>query len=216
MSVTVIRPPAFEPISLEQARQHLRVDVYPGSPGGHPDDDLITRAIVAARERAEEITRRALVEQGLRLVAPGFYGGSWRRLPGRGGIDLLRPPLISVDQVTYYDETNTLQVAAPSDYFVEETAPVQRLRWTVAFNYPCTYAREDAVRVDYTAGYVGLSSPVSDQADAASGIPASIINGMLLLIGDMYEHREATIVGSISTVLAAADALFESKRVHNF
>ncbi len=215
MSVTVIRPPAFEPISLEQARQHLRVDVYPGSPGGHPDDDLITRAIVAARERAEEITRRALVEQGLRIVAPGFYPDA-RRRPGRGGIDLLRPPLISVDQVAYYDETNTLQVAAPGDYFVEETQPVQRLRWVVGFNYPCTYAREDAVRVDYTAGYVGLASPVADQADAASGIPASIINGMLLLIGDMYEHREAPIVGSISTVLAAADALFESKRVHNF
>jgi uncharacterized phiE125 gp8 family phage protein len=215
MSITVIRPPAFEPISLEQARQHLRVDVYPGSPGGHPDDDLITRAIVAARERAEEITRRALVEQGLRLVAPGFQPG-WRPRHSCGGIDLLRPPLISVDQVSYYDDANALQVVDPSDYFVEATPPVHRLRWSISFAQPCTYARADAVQVDYTAGYAGLTSPVTDQEQAASGIPASIINGMLLLIGDMYEHREATVVGSISTVLAAADALFESKRVHNF
>lgn len=215
MSVTVIRPPAFEPVGLEQARQHLRVDVYPGSPGGHPDDDLIMRAIVAARERAEEITRRALVEQGLRLVATGWYPDAWPRTCQRG-IDLLRPPLISVDQVSYYDDANVLQVVDPSGYFVEDTQPVQRLRWASSFAYPCTYVRADAVRVDYTAGYVGLASPVSDQADAASGIPASIINGMLLLIGDMYEHREATIVGSVSTVLAAADALFEGKRVHNF
>jgi uncharacterized phiE125 gp8 family phage protein len=215
MSITVIRPPAFEPISLEQARQHLRVDVYPGSPGGHPDDDLITRAIVAARERAEEITRRALVEQGLRVVAPGFYVNEWPR-PCRLGIDLLRPPLISVDEVSYYDDANALQVVDPADYFVEETQPVHRLRWASSFCYPCTYARADAVRVDYTAGYAGTSSPVTDQEQAASGIPASIINGMLLLIGDMYEHREATLVGLSAVVLAAADALFESKRVHNF
>ena len=215
MSVTVIRPPAFEPISLEQARQHLRVDVYPGSPGGHPDDDLITRAIVAARERAEEITRRALVEQGLRMVAPGFYPDAWPRTSLRG-IDLLRPPLISVDQVSYYDDANTLHVVDPADYFVEETQPVHRLRWASDFAYPCTYVRSDAVRVDYTAGYAGTASPVADQADAASGIPASIINGMLLLVGDMYEHREATLVGLSAVVLAAADALFESKRVHNF
>lgn len=215
MSVTVIRPPAFEPISLEQARQHLRVDVYPGSPGGHPDDDLIIRAIVAARERAEEITRRALVEQGLRLVAAGWYLNGWQRTC-RHGIDLLRPPLISVDQVAYYDDANALQVVDPSHYFVEETQPVQRLRFASSFAYPCTYVRADAVRVDYTAGYVGLASPVADQAEAASGIPASIINGMLLLIGDMYEHREPTVIGSITANTGAADALFESKRVHNF
>lgn len=215
MSVTVIRPPAFEPISLEQARQHLRVDVYPGSPGGHPDDDLITRAITAARERAEEITRRALVEQGVRLVAAGWYPDAWPRTCQRG-IDLLRPPLISVDQVTYYDGANALQVLAPSNYFVEETQPVHRLRWSSGFDFPCTYAREDAVRVDYTAGYAGQASPVTDQEQASSGIPASIINGMLLLIGDMYEHREATLVGLSAVVIDAADALFESKRVHNF
>ena len=215
MSVIVIRPPAFEPISLEQARQHLRVDVYPGSPGGHPDDDLITRAITAARERAEEITRRALVEQGLRMVAPDWYVEGWRRT-ARHGIDLLRPPLISVDQVSYYDDANALQVVDPSNYFVEETQPVHRLRWVSSFAYPCTYVRADAVRVDYTAGYAGQSSPVIDQEQAASGIPASIINGMLLLIGDMYEHREATLVGLSAVVIAAADALFESKRVHNF
>ncbi len=215
MSITVIRPPAFEPISLEQARQHLRVDVYPGSPAVHPDDDLISRSIVAARERAEEITRRALVEQGVRLVAPSWYPDAWPRTRERG-IDLLRPPLISVDQVSYYDEANILQVLDQSDYFVEETQPVQRLRWASGFGFPATYARADAVRVDYTAGYVGQASPVTDQAEAASGIPVSIINGMLLLIGDMYEHREATIVGTITTALAAADALFESKRIHTF
>lgn len=215
MSITVIRPPAFEPISLEQARQHLRVDVYPGSPATHPDDDLITRAIAAARERAEEITRRALVEQGVRLVAPGWYPDAWPRTCHRG-IDLLRPPLISVDQVTYYDDANVLRVVDPSDYFVEEAQPVQRLRWAASFSFPCTYARADAVRVDYTAGYAAQASPVTDQAAAASSIPANIINGMLLLIGDMYESREATIIGTITSNLAAADALFESKRVHNF
>lgn len=215
MSVIVIRPPAFEPISLEQARQHLRVDVYPGSPATHPDDDLISRAIVAARERAEEISRRALVEQGVRLVAPGWYPDAWPRTRQRG-IDLLRPPLISVDQVAYYDDANALQVVDSSLYFVEETQPVQRLRFASNFAYPCTYDRADAVRVDYTAGYAGMASPVTDQQQAASGIPASIINGMLLLIGDMYEHREATLVGLSAVVIAAADALFESKRIHNF
>ena len=215
MTLTVIRPPEFEPISLEQARLHLRVDAYPGSPDSHPDDDLIMRAIQAARERAEQITRRALVEQGIRLSASGWYPDRW---PGSGarGIDLLKPPLISVDQVSYYDSENVLQTVSSSDYFVEDSHPVARLRWARDFDYPDLYDRADAVRIDYTAGYQSLSSPALIQADAANAIPASIINAMLLLIGDMYEYREKTVVGTIVAVTTAADNLLESYRVHNF
>ena len=48
-----ISPPSVEPISLEKARLHLRLDTS-GSPPSHPDDSLVTSLITAVRENAEE------------------------------------------------------------------------------------------------------------------------------------------------------------------
>lgn len=217
MSIAVITPPAFEPITLEAARLHCRVDVLPGSPTGHPDDPLILRAIQAAREVAEEVTRRALVEQGLRMHLPRWpaacSAGAARQ---RATVDLLRPPLISVNSVTYFDEDNVLQTVAPANYFVEELEPVARLRFVTGYSWPTTYEREDAVRIDYTAGYLAAASPAITQEEISAAIPASIMAAMLLMIGDQYEHRETYVVGSTVSTIPAVDALLAGKRVHNF
>lgn len=216
MSIAVITPPAFEPITLEAARLHCRVDVLPGSPTGHPDDPFILRAITAAREVAEEILRRALVQQGLRMHLPGWPGACHRTGRQRATVDLLRPPLISVDSITYYDEDNVLQTVDPASYFVEPLEPVARVRFVTGYSWPATYERADAVRIDYTAGYAPAASPALTQEEISATIPASIIAAMLLMIGDQYEHRETYVLGSIVSTIPAVGALLDGKRVHNF
>ena len=54
MPLQLVTPPAEEPVSLAEARLHLRVDFT-------DDDALITSLIAAARQAAETLTGRQFV-----------------------------------------------------------------------------------------------------------------------------------------------------------
>ena len=56
MSLQLITPPALEPVTLDEAKAHLKVDTT-------DDDALIERLIAAARARAEWHTGRAFLTQ---------------------------------------------------------------------------------------------------------------------------------------------------------
>ena len=61
MALVLVTPPATQPVSLTEAKLHLRVS-------DTTEDTLITALIAAARERAEAITpaRAHAVDVGLR------------------------------------------------------------------------------------------------------------------------------------------------------
>jgi uncharacterized phiE125 gp8 family phage protein len=64
-SLTVETPPAIEPVTLTEAKQHLRVDIA-------DDDTYIEALIVAARQYAEEYLDRALISQQLAVRMDTF------------------------------------------------------------------------------------------------------------------------------------------------
>ena len=83
MALQLISPSAEEPVSLAEAKLHLRV--------GFPDDDaLIMAIIVAARRYAEMFTRRQFVTVRWRLVLDWVprvsLAGAAVREAGEGGI----------------------------------------------------------------------------------------------------------------------------------
>lgn len=88
MNLTVITPPEEEPVSVETAKAHLRVD-------SNNDNALIASYIKVARELGEALARRAFVTQTLRLVINTWPHNLMLKLP--------RPPLQSVVSVTYLD-----------------------------------------------------------------------------------------------------------------
>ena len=148
MNISVITPPPFEPVSLEDVYGHLRLDVE-GSPPTHPDDTQIDSFIAAAREFVEKSTHRSLVTQTLRLSAAGFPvcalpWGYTTLLPPRfqppHHIYLKHPPVQSVTSVKYYDIDNVLQTvdAARNPDFalllelVAAVPGVARIRYTTS------------------------------------------------------------------------------------
>lgn len=192
MNLIVVTPPAAEPVTLTEVYNFLRLDPDDDSPPSHPDDAMLRSQIAAARQDAENDTKRAFVEQTLRLYTArfpcndAFVGGArWFALAGsRGYIELLRPPLIAVQSVRYYDQDNALQTVDPAYWFVTDDF-VPRLMFTDTFSPPLTYARNDAVLIDYVAGYLSDDSPAVDPAE---NVPAQIKQSILLGVQLLYDQ----------------------------
>lgn len=174
MALTLITAPATEPLSREEAKAHLRVSVT-------EDDDLIDALIVAARERAEQETRRALITQT--WEATGRYFPGVIRVP--------KPPLISVTYVKYFDTANVEQTLNATTFY-KTAAPAGpdagpgRISLRYGQVWPSVYAEEDVVTVRFVAGYGG-----------AADVPQTIKQGMLLAIANWYANRETVVVGTI-------------------
>ena len=181
--LTLVTAPAAEPVSLAEAKAHLRVETA-------DDDSLITALITAAREAAEAHMRRALVTQTWRLsldrfpAAPQPWWDGVRQgadMPGDGSvIELPRPPLVSVTSVTAYDDADNPTVASAASYYVDSDNEPGRVVLRSGKTWPVTVRVANGVEVLFVAGY-----------GAAGAVPQAIRQGMLMLIGHLYENREA-------------------------
>ena len=164
--------PAAEPVSVIEAKEHLRVDIG-------DDDTLIEALITAAREYVEQGSRRALVTQTWRLNLDQFPAGPEIELP--------RPPLQSVTSVTYRDSDGTTNTLSSSIYEVDTDSTPGRIRLAYGEDWPSdTLAETNPVRITFVAGY-----------GDADDVPRRWKQAILLLVGHWYENREATISGTI-------------------
>lgn len=206
--VEVVTPPASEPLSVAEARAHLRLG------DDTSQDDQLARWIATARERVEAKLGRALITQTLDVywdrfpgVAGGYYLRSVREcgwdhpgfMPAPQAIALPRPPLQSVSSIKYLDESGVLQTLDPSKYRVlASTFKPGKIEPALNQQWPTTAALSDAVTIRIVAGY-GTSS---------ASVPAAIRSAMLLIVGHYFEHREEVIDGPLPARLdRGVDAL---------
>lgn len=191
MNITVTSPPPFEPVTLAEVWAHLRLDAE-GSPMAHPDDAMLERFMVTARQQVELMTRRSLVQQNLRLSCRNFkqpdealWALSWaQRVEATKKVLLRRGPIIRVESVTYYDAANALQVLDSAGYYVtDEQVPELCLTGSA----PSTYDRPDAVRVLYVAGYTPDGSPPTTQAEYVASIPKPLRDAVLIGVQMLYD-----------------------------
>jgi uncharacterized phiE125 gp8 family phage protein len=92
--------PLVEPISLEQARAHLRIDRY-------DEDALIASLIAAATAHLDGwsgILGRALINQ--------TWSQKFPRFPSRAVLGLALAPVQSIVSITYFDADNVEQTLA--------------------------------------------------------------------------------------------------------
>lgn len=178
--------PESEPVSLTEAKNHLRVEDY-GSPPEHPDDDLITEMIVAAREYVETHLNRAVMPQTVVASADLFRDNM--KLPF-GGVS-------AITSIEYLDGDGANQTVTSTVYGLDDYAKPAVVYRKDGQEWPYALAQRNSVRITYEAGYAG--SPPD--------VPKRIKQAMLLLIGDMYENREAKIIGVSSTVNETVEML---------
>ena len=186
MSLKVITPPASEPLTLDEAKLHLRVD-------GTDEDSLITSLIVAARQGAEHLTGRALMPQTLELALDEFSDK----------IKLPRPPFVSVTSVTYVDLMGDTQTLDASGFVIDDHSEPARIVRPYGVFWPFTRCQPNAVLIRYQAGY----------AHAAT-VPDEIKSWMLLRVGMLYANRESVATGVSVTSVPYVDRLLDAYRVY--
>lgn len=188
--IVVITPPAVEAVSLDMAKSHLRVAI-------DGEDDDLNRMIVAARQHAEIYCQLAFVTQTLELRLRSFP---------RGAIQL-RGPLKSLASIIYRDSAGADQTLASAAYEVNAAARPATVEPVFGGAWPDVTPGPAAIRLRFDAGF----------SDDAAGVPAPIVQAMLLMIGTMYEHRETVNVGNITSEMPlSAKWLLDAYRVSGF
>jgi len=187
----LITPPAVEPVSLAEAKQHARIE-YPD------DDDLVANLITAARLVCEKELRRAFISQTWETYLdhwpwpeqyPGamYYGSSY--IPQTMSypytplamIQIDNPNLVSVASISYVDTSGATQTLDPSAYLVQAGAP-GRIHPAYGQTWPSVRCIPGAITVNYLAGY----------GPAATDVPECVRTAIKMMVAELYEQREMT------------------------
>jgi uncharacterized phiE125 gp8 family phage protein len=165
-----VSAPSSEPITLEKARLHLRLDTS-GSPASHPDDSLVTALITAVRQNAEAYTGLTIAYSTYDVRADNFKDLEF---------NLETWPINAIVSVSYVDTNDETKTLTSSDYELDTFTRPARLK---AKDKAFPEAKEVTVR--FTAGFTDGQSP------NPYPMPKTIESAMLLMLGNLYDNRES-------------------------
>lgn len=163
--MTLIRTgaPALEPVTLVDAKAHLRIT--------HASEDaLISGLIRAAREDVERTTGMALIDQSWRLVLD--------RWPTDNFVMLVRHPVRQVLSVTIFGAEGAASIVNPAAYQLDTLSRPARIHFDRA---PERLRVMNGVEIDFRAGF----------GEAGTDVPDLLKRAMLLLVAHWYEFRSS-------------------------
>jgi hypothetical protein len=212
--------PTQEPVSLTTAKAFLNL---PSSVTTF--DAIISGFIQGAREDGERISGRCLAQRQFLQVMDSFpyfadtvqsqlaYPPSYYSLPRYSTtlwnysqmIKMMKSPLISVDTLTYIDDTGNPQTLQSGvDFIVDPETELARVFPMVGQYWPPCLYTPNAVAITFTAGYdpdptatqtIGLPSPPPNPPNQQTeytivvGIPQVFLDAMLNLIAYRFNNR---------------------------
>jgi uncharacterized phiE125 gp8 family phage protein len=164
------------PIDLVEAKQHLRVS-------HNLEDELINGLIEAATDQLQVpngYLNRALVTQTWKI--------SVQRPDECGRIYLPCNPVQSITAFEYYDENESLEEVTIANFHLFKNDDCAYLEPKDGFSWPTTFARQDAIQIEFTCGY-------GDPSD----VPQPIKQAIKLLLTHWYENRSNVVVGTTAS-----------------
>jgi uncharacterized phiE125 gp8 family phage protein len=187
MLLQLITAPAVEPVTLPEAKAHLRVL-------HSAEDTLIEGLVKAARIHIEATTGRALVTQTWDFWLPAF--------PVSGVVELPKPPLQTVTWVKYRDLDGVEQTLDAADYLVVAPGLIGTVELAPDADWPATQTRQQAIAVRFVAGY----------GAAADSVPADLRAALLLMAEHLYYNRGAVTAENLKATPMGVDALLGPHR----
>lgn len=185
--------PVVEPVSLVEARAHLR----------EPDvaeNTLISSLITGVRQWVEHEYHISTVQKTYRADLWWF----------RGRFRLPYPPLTSISSIKYYtDDSPQVLTTLDSEFYRTDLGRSEIYIDADSGSIPSVAPRHDAVQITFITGYAaGTDSPI----DFAANVPEDIKSAIKLVIGDLFENREGKIVGTIQSTNPAVKMLLARYR----
>jgi len=182
MSLKLVTAPSEEPVSLDEAKLHLKLaSGVTSPPSTHPDDAIIVSLIETSRIWCESFQHRSYITQTWTLYLDRFPSGRQIEIP--------LPPLQQISSLSYKDENDTLQIVSfldtsgsavfeTDDYIIDVASEPGRLCIKNGRSWPNTSCNVQAVQLQFIAGY-----------GAAADVPKNMKSAILLKLSDLYENR---------------------------
>lgn len=181
-NLTLISPPAAEPLLLTDVKPYLRLDDLTDT----TDDAYITSLITVAREYCETYQHRAYITQTWELTLQEFPRSITNYLNNdvrESIIEIPKGSLQTVNSFTYMDTagvTTTMGSGVNADYVVSTRGILGRVCPPFGKIFPvCLLWPLDPIVINFTCGY----------GRDGSSVPNRIKQAMLLLISHWYDNR---------------------------
>jgi len=169
MALALTSAPAVEPVSLAEAKAHLRVDE-------DAEDNLISALMTSARSWVERQYGLALITQGWSLYLD--------RVPEGGAVALPLAPLQTVESIRLHAEDGGATELEAGDYAYDALSKPARLVFK-SVSGGASLRRLNGIEIAYRCGF----------GDGADDVPAPIRQALLLLIAHWFERREPVLAG---------------------
>lgn len=170
MALILTGAPAAEPVTLAEAKAHLRVD--------HEHEDiLIASLILTSRLHVEAALDLALITQSWRMTIDAW--------PETRRIELPLAPLQAVTAIRVRPADGAPYLLPASSYLVDVTSRPARIVWNGAI-LPRPGVVVGGIEIEVTAGF-GAST---------DAVPAPLRHAILMLVAHWYEHRDPVDIGS--------------------
>lgn len=175
----LVTAPVVEPVSLDEAKEHLRVEMEMTD-----EDPLIDSMTRSVRAECESIARRAFVTQTWDLILDAW--------PTTGVIEVPLPPLQSVTSITYVDSDEIGYTMPATDYGVDADSEPGRIYLKAGKSWPGGSLRQVAgVKVRFVAGF--------SSADLVPDIYKAAIR---LGLDVYYNNRDGASVQQSNTIVS--------------
>lgn len=183
MALVLTSGPAEEPVTVAEAKAHLRLD-------GSAEDILIASLILTSRLHIEAALGIALISQGWRLTLDRWPEKPWSET---GAVRFPLRPVRSVTSVTVRDSDGAPTVLAPEGYLLDGEALLPRLVPRDG-TWPPPGLPANGIEILFEAGL----------GEAAEDVPEPIRHALLLLVAHWYEHRDPLEIGPAAAAIPAA------------
>ena len=215
MTPQLLTAPAKYPVSLAEARFQLGLQTQDFDP-------RLAGLIAAATSAVETFLNRSLISrsyhgfldywpvtgQAIRGDSAPNYGAGYPFGGGEIGLGffkralhLPRPPLISVDYVKTYDDTDTATTFDPSNYYVDTAGNEGRLVLRTNSSWTLPTRTANGIEIGWTAGY-GVNP---------ADVPEPIRLAIQMMVGSFNEQRGDE--SAPPTIPPAAQALLWPYRI---
>lgn len=210
--------PVVEPVSLAEAKLHLRID-------NDAEDTLIYSLLATARAWAEDYTDRTFVQTQWTMRLDSFYGpvgspvqfglkADGNNIEGRQGttpnldIELPRPPMMQSGTATAVTITYTPNAGASTatldaaEYRVDRQATPGVCRPLYGKTWPGHLVDQNSTTVTWWAGY----------SDDGSGVPPQAKSAILMIVAHLWRNREMATEAALTEVPYGVRALLDTVR----